>query len=75
MELDIRNGAEVFTSIRVAPANISTITADVIKPSGDYRRVHLLDSDSHDYLAVHGEEHAKNLILGLQKAIDLGWLK
>lgn len=74
MEYDVRKGVEdPITSIRVAAINRNYNSADAIEPVSD--RIKIKDSDSGTGLIVCSKEHAENLIKGLQKAIDLGWIE
>ena len=75
MEIDIRrNTVDVIDAIRVGSASNDSTVLDIIWWDGG--AVHLADSAARRVLArVDNKEHALNLIKGLQKAIDLGWLE
>ena len=75
MEIDIRNPVdEEITAIRIENANRKVVIAELLIKG---YRVHIQDSDypEQQSLAVISEDHAKNIIKALQKAIDLGWWK
>lgn len=74
MEIDIRhNTVEVVDAIRVASPCHDSTALDIIWWDGG--AVHLADSDARRILArVDNKEHAENIIRGLQKAIEFGWL-
>ena len=38
-------------------------------------RIRITEGDHHDYVRVNSEDHARNLIKALEKAIELGWLR
>lgn len=70
--IDIRDISEdEIDEIRVRDKDRSVLSVELIELAGSY--VNLYDSDGSDRLTIHDEEHAKNLIKGIQKAIDLGW--
>ncbi len=74
MELDIRDDAGVVDSIRVysiyegGPCVVDCIR----KMDGG---VVLFDTISFDSLWVMDKAHAQDIIKGINKAIELGWLK
>lgn len=70
--LDIREiSHDEIDTIRVHDKNRCYISAELISLEGS--TVKLFDSDGSDRLCIHDQEHAENLIKGIQKAIDLGW--
>lgn len=79
MEIDIRNnGVSEVTAIRVADKHPSWAIVEIIeKDDTDPAGIVLKDSDDHmtSHLAILNKEHAENVIKGLQKAIELGWVK
>lgn len=76
MELDIRT--EKITEvrvIRVADVSSSWLIVDTLENDGRKGHVKLTDSDEGSCLDVTDKQHALDLIKGLEKAIELGWLK
>lgn len=77
MEIDIRNSAaEKVDCIRVA----STIEdgashVECIRKYSSDNYVVLLDTESCETLRIFDREHALHIIKGINKAIELGWLK
>lgn len=81
-EFDVRKGvAAEITSIRFSNDEVmGVILASTINRDTDYDRVEIRDSDyfregDAGYLVIANKSHAENLILALNKAISLGWLK
>lgn len=75
--IDIRNDKKesAITKIRIASRSKDTYSAEMlVKKSGDYFTIQ--DSDNHSAgLDVSNKAHAEHLIAGLQKAIELNWVK
>lgn len=74
MEIDIRKDIyQSVTHIRVADNCTSNYVANILERSESY----LLVTDSAPRgdrsLAVKSEQHARDLIKGLERAIELGW--
>ena len=74
-EFDVReNVVEEITKIRVAGYNDVYYAVELIRKY-DNNVAEFWASDEPATLKIVGKEHAKNLIKGLEKAIQLGWLK
>ena len=78
-EFDVRKDvvAEI-TSIRFSENSIDSMTvASTLHKDDD--RLYVRDADYGEgnagYLVIANKSHAENLILALNKAIDLGWLE
>lgn len=70
--IDIRDISEdAIDEIRVRDKDRCILSVELIERAGNY--VNVYDSDGSDRLTIHSEEHANNLIKGIQKAIELGW--
>lgn len=78
-EFDVRKDvAAEITSIRFSENSVdSTIVASTLHKW--YGRVFVRDAyygeGNAGYLVIANKSHAENLILALNKAIDLGWLQ
>lgn len=74
---DVReNGDEPITEIRVVGSNPNFYCLDAIKQT-EYLpgSIDLMDTDSERYLQIRSADHLDNLIKGLLKAKQLGWVK
>jgi len=75
MELDIRaNQADEITVIRFADNSDYYVTANGIV-RGFSGVVEVVDIEEISGLRIFSEEHARNLIKALNKAIELGWFE
>ena len=74
-EFDVReNVVQEITKIRVAGYDDVYYAVELIKKYGE-NVAEFCASDEPTTLKIVGKEHAENLIKGLEKAIQLGWLK
>ena len=75
MEFDIRaNQADEITVIRFADNSDDYVAASGIV-RGFPGVVEVVDLEEGGGLLIFSEEHARNLIKALNKAIELGWFK
>jgi len=76
-ELDIRKQQSEVTSIRVADNlspdefNIASVVSGWVVRNNYIK----IEDSAGEYVVVHGVDHAKDLIKGIEKAISLGWIK
>lgn len=75
--LDIRTPqAQQIIEIRIADRDGSDYRADIIKKVAMADNgITLRDSDSGRYLEIISIAHANDMIKGIEKAKELGWLK
>lgn len=79
-EFDVRKDvATEITSIRFSEDSVDSTTVASTLSKEDDGDLYVRDADYGEgnagYLVVVNKEHAENLILALNKAISLGWLK
>ena len=77
MEFDIRKETEQnITVIRIAEEMRDYFVADSITRSGVSAGVaNIRDTNSGGVLSVRSIQHCKDLIKGLEKAMELGWIR
>jgi len=74
MEFDIRtNQAEEISVLRFADDSDCLVASGILR--NWYGGVSVSDIKSERELRIFSEEHARNLIKALNKAIELGWFK
>jgi len=74
-EFDVRKDSDQVDSIRVSGSDGTFSICELIERDvRDYVFIYDCADDVDDGLRVKDREHAENLILGLKKAIALGWL-
>jgi len=76
-EFDVlENASEDINKIRVADYNDVYYAVELIeKCAVNVNIAEFRASDEPTTLKIVGKEHAENLIKGLEKAIELGWLE
>lgn len=75
-EFDVRKGVEVkINVIRIADYSELNYNADVICDANKNSVIIGHSGDSDVAVLVEDKKHADNLIKGLEKAQQLGWLK
>ena len=72
--IDIRNNIGEVTNIVVADPNVDIYVADTLVVNSVTGGFNIKDTHASRTLRVRDRQHAENLIKGLQKAIELGWV-
>lgn len=70
--IDIRGGIQEVDTIIVGDKSNSNYVADSLERTAE--GFDLKDTEEDRTLRVRDRRHAENLIKGLQKAIELGWV-
>lgn len=73
-EFDVRQDIGPVSKIRVSASDTSYSICELIAPFGGGIYIYDSPTDPDDGLKVKNRDHAENLIKGLKKAIELGWL-
>lgn len=75
MEIDIRdNDKGLIDVIRITSPNENKYCVEYIELN-DAQDVFVCDKDASDKLFIFDKKHALDIIKGINKAIELGWLK
>lgn len=73
MEIDVRHKGGVVDEIRVGDSSVECDSVDLLCQSN--YGVSLENDEADVMLYITSKEHALNVIKGINKAIELGWLK
>lgn len=73
MEIDVRYKSDEVSGIRVGDSKSDCYSVDLLSKST--YGASLENDEVDDMLYIASKDHALNVIKGINKAIELGWLK